>query len=210
MLHSIVVPLDPTSLVYDLTTVEDANASLGLESSTANDVAVAAQITAASRLIAEYCDRVFARQHVIETIRNIGFRGIEALPLNRYPVLQINSVTYCGAQLATDQYMVNTDAGVMFRGQPPTFLPWFDHWRGGIVVDYIGGYDLPEGADQSLASACIELMRVMRTAWKRDGTISALMHGDTRVYYRDVTAIGKSGWPILITGMLDAYVRQAV
>jgi hypothetical protein len=209
-IHSIVVPLDPTSLTYDLCTVAQANAGLGLQSNTANDAVLAAQITAASRLIGEYCDRVFARQHVIETITGIGFRGVEKLPLTHYPIIAVNSVSYGGSILAEDQFMVDKPAGVLLRGMLPVFLPWFNHWQNGIVVDYVGGYDLPEGADQSLATACIELIRTQRQSWPRDGTISAMMHGDTRIYYRDVTAISKSGLPVLIDNLLAAYQRLAV
>jgi hypothetical protein len=75
MRKSIITVLGPTDPVYDLTTVEAVNAALGIESNTADDAITAAQITSASRIIADLCDRIFALLEVEESFRVQWGRG---------------------------------------------------------------------------------------------------------------------------------------
>src|SRR5215831_10454764 len=90
-MHSIVQVLQ-TSSIYDLTTVEAANAFLKLTSSPENDAIIASQITAASQIIATQCDRVFAMQDVLETFIMRWGEYVEAFNLDRQPVIALQSI----------------------------------------------------------------------------------------------------------------------
>src|SRR5215471_14077818 len=97
-MHSITQVTTP-AMSYDLTTVDDANAYLGLTPSTSSDIIVADQITAASKMIAAECGRIFGQETVTETfIMRLG-EGIRSLVLERTPITSIVSVSDNGQTL---------------------------------------------------------------------------------------------------------------
>src|SRR5512143_193667 len=177
-MRSIVTVLGPTSPVYDLTTVEAVNADLDLTSDTASDAEVAAQITAASRIIATECDRVFALQQVSERFHVRYHEHAHVLVLDRYPVTTLTSVTVEDGLLAATNYELDYETGMLWRLN-------HGHWHGDIVVVYEGGYDLPTDAEPSLARACIEYVKIQRQIAMRDPGVRSIQHGDTAISFSD-------------------------
>jgi hypothetical protein len=211
-MHSIVQVLQ-TSSVYDLTTVEAANAFLGLTPSVENDALIAAHITSASQIIANQADRVFAMQDVLETFIMRWGEYSEVLNLDRPPVIALTSITQNGQALTPDFYDADLDKGFIWRRGD--FLPWimagFPQGYGGnrIAVTYTGGYDLPEGAPPDLALACLLLMKEQRFMQARgDPSIRSLSHGDLTIFYQQTAAgigAGQGALPPAVDRLLAPY-----
>jgi hypothetical protein len=211
-MHSIVQVLQ-TSSVYDLTTVAAANAFLGLTASAENDAAVAAQITSASQIIANQCDRVFAMQDILETFIARWGEYPEVLNLDRPPVIALTSITENGQVLTSDFYDADFDRGFIWRRS--NFLPWtmsgFPQAYGGnrIAVTYTGGYDLPTGVPADLQLACHLLMKEQRFLQARgDPNIRSVSHGDLTIFYQQTAAgigAGQGALPPAVDRLLEPY-----
>src|SRR5262245_4439286 len=132
MPHSIAISEDTTDTDYDLTTVEAVNAALNLDSDTAADAETATQITNASKLIGELCDRVFASRDVVETFM-LHECWIHALALKHYPVSAVSSVTLGGSPLASTDYKIDPESGLLYRWGANACAGWP---AGEIVISY--------------------------------------------------------------------------
>jgi hypothetical protein len=179
-MHSIITVVPATDGPnFDLTTLADVKAELDITGTT-QDTALSAQITTWSKVIADYCNRVFAQQHVIETftnsIRPQPRERLGELVLSRFPVASINSITVDTVALDATDYEFDAEQGMVWRTDGCV-------WRGKVAVDYVGGYDLPTDAPAALSRACIELVKVQRFMATRDRTIREVAHGDARVAY---------------------------
>ncbi len=203
-MHSIVIPTTSTAIVYDLTTVEVVNETLGLVSNTSSDAEIANEITSASKIIGEICDRIFAQQTVTETFR-LHEHYVHALPLFNYPVSEIISVVVNGASLSSDHYEINPDNGLLMYVDNFGCCGWR---HGKIVVTYTGGYELPEGAPASLAKACIELIEDDHLAGDRDTTIRDIQHGDRRISYFNANVSGtNAALPPSVADLIKPFKR---
>lgn len=173
-MFSVVAVQDQTGdPAFDLTTVADVQAELGISDDDAN---IQAQISFYSKVIASFCDRVFASEFVVETFYLGWGECLSALPLSRYPVADIYSVTTNGGEIAASNYVVDPVSGMLHRlcGQ----------WHGQqIAVTYVGGYDLPGEAPAPLAQACIEFVRDKRLTQGRDPTIAEISDDGSSVRY---------------------------
>ena len=147
---------------YDLTVVETVRAELGI-TDRAEDENLARWITQASRIIAEYCNRVFARETVSETFRLATRNG--DLLLSRYPVVSIASVIDNGETLAETDYEFASATGVLTRLSDDTPTCWP---LGKIVVTYTAGYSLLGDLPYGIERAAILLVNQYRYAAERD------------------------------------------
>lgn len=119
-----------------------------------------------SEFISRYCGRKFGRATLTENIKG---NALQFLPLERYPIREIEELTENGNELVIDQdyFMSNQDAeaGMLFKpnGWAPSVTTRglvLDPGPGvrNIDVTYTGGYYLPddseyiEGDDDSLPS----------------------------------------------------------
>ncbi len=220
MRKSIVTILGPTSPVHDLTTLEEVNSALGIESNTANDGITAAQITSASRLIADECNagpdkmRTFGMLDLEESFRVEWIEPVHVLYLRQYPIQQLVSVTQLGNAVDPTLYDVDDEAGLL-RMKQPGFGWWRGDWCGDIVVNYRGGYDLPGEAPPALAQACIELVAIKRrmaASARHDPAIREVQHTDTRVMYFDYATSkgGVGAFPDNVTDLIEPYERMVV
>ena len=132
---SIVSVLGPTDPVYDLTTVEAVNAALGITGNTADDATTAAQITAASRIIADLCNRTFALLDVTESFRVQWGEPVHVLYLRQYPVTQVVSIMQADSEADPALYELDDEAGLLWMK--------CGRFMGEIIATYSGGYDLP-------------------------------------------------------------------
>lgn len=128
----------------DLTTLAAVKAELGI-STTEHDTQLGNYISQASDSVISYCNRVFARESVSETFR-IERPG-KGLVLSRYPVTAIASVVENGVTLAASDYETNAGDGVLWRLQGDSQSRWA---CGKIVVNYTGGYLLPNDVGRNL------------------------------------------------------------
>jgi hypothetical protein len=184
-MHSILEILDDSS-GPELISLADLKLALGITGST-EDAALQAMITFQSRIIAEYCDRRFARAEALETFR---FDRSEVLPnraaltLSLYPVFEIAEVSSLGATAA--DYDFDPATGRLWSG---------GCWSGTVSVVYSGGYDLPDEAPARLQKAVIEAVYGGRTSGARDPSIREVQHGDTRIsYFTSETSSASSGF----------------
>jgi len=219
-MHQFLTVIDQTSdVMYDLTTVEKVNAEFKLTSSPANDAAVQADITENSRIIAELCGRVFALQTVVETFR-VGRSDPcgDTLNLSRYPVTDFQSLTIGGAEVDSDFYEIDQNAGIIYRlhGYWP-YWSYFFPQQAKIVATYSGGYNLPDDAPAALGRACIESIRDHRMLSARGlhAGVQDVWAGDNRVRYFDLNTKAGAGAHItgvsaMIEGLISPYRRLAV
>lgn len=121
----------------DLTTLPMVKSELGLTSNE-HDAQLAGYIRQASDAIESYCNRTFARESVSETF--LPDRCLDSLMLTCFPVTAITSVVENGTTLASTDYKLEADTGVLFRVSNDVQRLWS---RGKIVVDYDCGYLLP-------------------------------------------------------------------
>lgn len=139
-----------------------------------NDVRLQSLITFQSRVIADYCDRVFAHEKVSEIIYTrettapAGVNTAEviiSLTLARWPVLSLETVAKDGVTLVEgDDYLLDADSGTL---------------RGKLIGDeieltYEAGYDLPDGAPGPLALATIDMVRQSYFYGSRDPMIQLI------------------------------------
>jgi hypothetical protein len=169
--HSPPIVLEPATS-FDLVTLSAVKAYLNITSTT-DDARLQALIAFSSKVIADYCDRVFALEKVVETIHTESnvlaldstVAGISVLP-NRYPVREIDSILVDG--VGTD-YILDWESGVV-RGA----------LAGEMVITYTAGYDLPEDAPGPLSMACMDFLRQSLTgASTRDPGIRAISDNAT-------------------------------
>lgn len=214
MRKSLFTILGPTALNYDLTTVDAVNLALGITGNTAVDAIMAENITRASRMIGELCDRTFALLTVSESFRMSFYDPVRGLNLRQYPVTQFDSITVGGSAIDATGYKLDMDAGILWLVSGG----WsHGHWCGEVVVQYSGGFDLPDEAPALLSQACIETLRAQKFAM-RDPSVRSTTHGDTSVtfgdYYNRFGIAGASGGgqilPPNATEMIQQFKRLIV
>ena len=203
MRKSIITILGPTAPIYDLTTVDAVNTALGITGNTLDDALMAERITQASKIIAELCNRTFALLTVEESFRVIWGEPVHALYLRQYPVTELTSISQGGSAADATMYELDYDSGLLWMK--------CGRWCGEIVVEYTGGYDLPDGAPALLSQATIETLRAYRFAATRDPTIRSTTHGDTSVTFAaPSTSTGASILPPNASDMIARYKAQYV
>jgi hypothetical protein len=137
---TVVTPASSTRL----TTVAAVRAETGVTAEQLDDSGVEALIDVASGLVAEYCNRVFARETVRET-----FLGPVASPiiLMRVPVVAVDGVRVAGADLAATDFRLDGGAGMVFRLSGHSVIGWRP---GAIEITYTAGFVLPGESGRNL------------------------------------------------------------
>ena len=213
MRKSLFTILGPTAPNYDLTTVDAVNLALGITGNTAVDAIMAENITRASRMIGELCDRTFALLTVSENFRMSFYDPVRGLNLRQYPVTQFDSITVGGSAIDAAGYELDMEAGLLWLVSGG----WsYGHWCGEVVVQYSGGFDLPDEAPALLSQACIETLRAQRFAATRDPSVRSTTHVDTTVTFGDyynrfgVAGSNTSVLPPNANDMIQQYKRLIV
>ena len=111
-----------------------------------DDVFLTSLIDQASATARSWCRRTFAEETVSETV--YLDRPASPIELTRYPLTEIASVTVAGTVLDPAEYEVEEDPGWLYRldasgGRCARFC-------GRVVVEYTGGYTLPDAARPTL------------------------------------------------------------
>jgi hypothetical protein len=170
---SIITPADDISLCN----IDDAKLAMNISSSTnmATDDQIKLFIEWASAEVAAYCNRIFARETLVETVLE---NDANRIFLSHYPIQEINSINENDTALLESDYYIDQRSGCLTRVGGSWVTP--------VVVDYIGGYHLPYESPIALRQACLLLTREAYQASQRgDATVRMVSHKDSRVIYFD-------------------------
>ena len=190
-----------------LTTIETVRARLKLSGSVDDDT-IGGWIDAASEDIANYCERVFAR----ETLRETFLRGAFAdrpVRLARMPA-EIRGVTLDGRLLEGAAWYLDPD-GTLSALQSGDLACW----QGArLVVEYDAGWILPGQEGRTLPrgveEACLTLVAAAVASSGRDPLIrSESVEGVGSTSYTDYRS-GAGGLPLQVAERLARYVRYSV
>lgn len=196
---------------YALTTLAVVKAELQLTVTTSDDL-ITTLINHSSAEISGYCKRVFG----LETVRqSFAYSKEQSLWLARVPVIEIDTITDSGTALVD---------GTDFRLDPTTgeltrigIYGWYDGWRYGaweesIIVEYSGGYDLPDEVPGDLERAAIELVKWYWFSRARDPLLrSEEVPGILSQSFSAAVGVEtKRGLPMDVAHRLDRFVSFAL
>lgn len=131
-----------------LATVAALRAELGDEAAGKSDEALGALLDQASDQIARYCNRVFGRQTIAQTIRTD--EAPTEILLAAVPVASIASVIEDGATIAAAAYEVDRDTGALSRLDNDRPAAWL---AAKTVVTFTAGWFLPGEASADLPAS---------------------------------------------------------
>ncbi len=201
-MSSILTTITPAT-VTALTDVPSVQAELGLTGQTEAGY-LRGQIAQASAAISSWCGRAFAQETVREVWR--PDRCVESLSLARFPVTNIASVVEDGTTLASSDYEVDPDSGLLYRLISDERTAWRARK---ITVQYTGGYILPEQANRTLPHdvqrACILMVSAAYLAKGRDPMLRSESAQDVgQVSYLDPRT-GMEAMPPQAAALLQPY-----
>lgn len=197
----IITPADSFALI----SLEELKLALGLGSGvSADDPQLQFLIDTNSAIISTLANRIFAREEVIETWRDLSSRR---LYLTHWPVLEsdIESVTTNG-EVRTD-YELEEGSGK---------LSIFTARTEDIVVHYTGGFNLPGDAPDALKQAAALLVNTSKAEQAAAALTGVRMiaHKESRVMFHSPTAGSSSGGTSstqareTVKALLDRFTRQ--
>jgi hypothetical protein len=186
-MQSTIVVTTPASSI-DLITLAELKRALNI-TATASDEMLGELITRVSDEIAAYCSRVFGYETVVETFTEVD-AAKHRLFLARYPVPQdntgITSITSGGAALTYPN-------GLLLDSLWGKLTLPSGNYVEQTIVNYSGGYHLPDEAPPALKQAAIMLMREAYYASVRgDATVRMIGHKESRIIYFDPNLLARS------------------
>jgi hypothetical protein len=173
---------------YDLCTLDEIKIMIGIApGDTTEDELLSLWITQYSDVIAAMCNRVFAKEKVIET-----WRG-DTMPLDtdngrifltHYPVADADLETISGPD------GTNITGGWELENASGKLQFFSATWSAPIRITYTGGYDLPEDTPPALKQALALLVNNARIYHSRSLTsgVRSISHRESRVQFFDVNA----------------------
>lgn len=172
----------------DFLTLDEAKLLLGIAGGggdTTHDEQLKFQISIASETIMTLCDRMFARERVVDTFRALGR---PQLFLSHYPVEEddIERITIGGnSTLDPDDYELEEESGKLLG---------LGRFSEPVRVTYSGGYELPEEAPKPLKQACLLMLIQTRSAATKEAIegVRMIAHKDSRVMFYDPNQQAKS------------------
>jgi hypothetical protein len=174
---------------YALISLAEAKVYLGISSAdTSGDEQLQMLIDMNSATVSELCNRVFAKEKVRETWRCIGPvccpDGSCRIFLTHYPVKE-DDIESIDSPLGSPvfDYEIEEESGKLIL---------FGGCDGEIVVTYTGGYDLPDGAPDSLKQATGLLVRSGRTEAASESLsgVRMIAHKESRIMFHPPSKSG--------------------
>jgi hypothetical protein len=199
-----------------LTTVERVQADLGI---TGNDAAITTAIDEASSRIEAELGYHLALETVTETFR-AGINGYAeaaiALPLERTPVVTIDSITIDARELVDGDWVVDEVSGLLYwLSGTGLSSPW--RFCNALSVAYSGGWVMPGETGRTLPpaleAAAVAYCRSMLASRDRDPLLRSVEIPGviTRDYYSHNRAGGESTLlPPDVASMLNPFKRCRV
>jgi hypothetical protein len=178
---------------FDLMTLDEAKQMLGISlTDTSDDAQLALFIDINSATISRLCNRVFAREEVSESWRELN--GGNRVFLSHWPVkhADIEAVESVETPVSPDNWELEEDSGkVSFfgvaAGEP-------------VTITYWGGFNLPDEAPGALkhALAILNLQSRLLASLGTIGGIHQLSHKEARISFHDpakilAAAMGQAG-----------------
>lgn len=188
----------------DLTTLATVKAELGITNGT-SDADLARFITQMSHAAATYCNRVFAKETVVDYFRPQNeCRSTDKLLLSRFPVGTITSVVEDGTTLDAADYEVDPTTGFLWRLSDDERTSWA---LAKIVATYAGGYELLDELPNDVERAVIVMVKQAWFAKSQDPMAKAEeVPGVYRIERWVGTAPGEIGAiPAEAEALLDPY-----
>jgi len=183
-MHSSIQVIEP-ALDKALITLYEAKVALKISpSSTDSDEALQLIILRASDEVQTICSRVFPKETVVETFREI-VNPITRLPLSRYPVKpnDILSVVIDGTDI---EYDIDSESGILT-------LYGGNFWAESVVATYAGGYEIPQEVPPALRQATLLMTKEAYHSEQRgDSSIRQIAHKESRIIYFDPATMLKA------------------
>jgi hypothetical protein len=181
--------------MHDLLTLDEAKIRLGIAAGdTTQDLQLQTLITDMSLMLAERCNRgprgdhhTFGKETLIETITDIG-EG-QSVWLSHYPIdpADITSIDANGTLVIDYRLDPRTGKLGLVNGGA---------WAEPVVVEYSGGFNLPDDAPPPLKNICAAYIQEQRTKAQQAATagIRRIAHRDASVQFFDpnVVAVAQS------------------
>lgn len=197
-----------------LTTLATLKSELGITGS-GSDTRLSLLITQVSAAIESFLDRRLERRSVTD----VFVQPRRTLYLSAWPVVSVTSVVENGLTLTTDEYVIDTDAGII---TPPLYgvgygSPWGyrTYWSSATVV-YTAGYILPGNVGANLPGdierAALDLAIRSFHGAGRDPTLrSEVVPGVIEQSWSAVDSVPTfGGVPIDIAQSLGSYQRAVL
>jgi hypothetical protein len=177
-------PVAPPPTPYDLLTLAEAKTFLGI-TDTSRDAQLQLWLSMSSAMVAEMCNRVFAKEKVKETWFCLAS---SSLYLTRWPVkaTDIVSVTDNGVTLSSADYLLEETKGHLYRASG---------WATPVEIVYTGGYMCPSEVPDDLkyaASLLVQEQRAMALIASVSG-VRMLSHKHARVMFYDPNRVQQRG-----------------
>lgn len=172
-----------------------------LPGTTIPDATLSRWIQEASSTAATYCGRVLASEEVTETFYLTGTPT--SLPLSRWPVSSLDTVTLDGVALDPADYQVDEGTGFLYRLDADANETYWSGSR--VVVEYTGGYTILGTLPRDIEAAVLALVKRRAYTYSQDPNLRVV----------DVVGVGRREWwvsptssdpmPTEIMAMLDPY-----
>jgi hypothetical protein len=193
----------------DLVALDVVQSELNVSASTYN-ARLAAQIARASRAVERHCNRVFAKQTYVETLRLD--RAMPRLSLSQWPLISLTSIVEDGVTLATTEREYDAEHGILYRlDGADSRIDWPATVK--IVVTYVAGYLVPtqtapgDALPADIAAAAIEVVKDMHFGAEHEPRLrSETWEGLGSASYLDPRA-GDGALPATAAALLANYAR---
>jgi hypothetical protein len=209
--------LTVTSAATDhaLTTLERFKTDLAITGTNADrDTAIEDLIDDISDAVDSYLGRTLAKETVSESFRLDPYEVPEALPLTRWPVASITSVTVDGTLVDASEYEIDAETGQLYRLNASGYRWAWVSCKATVVV-YVAGYVLPAESNRTLPKD-IELgaLAWTRSVWfarSRDPLVKVEdIPGVERLEYWVGGLGGDAGPPPDVVALIAPYRRIAL
>jgi hypothetical protein len=183
-MHSSVVVTKPAP-DKSLITLYEAKVALKIApSSTDSDELLKFIILRSSDEVQTLCSRVFPKEAVIETFREIE-QPITRLYLSRYPV-QLDDIESIAVDGNVSEFDIDPESGKLslFGGA---------QWPESVVATYAGGYAIPQEVPPAIKQAVLLFTRDSYYSSQRgDASVRQISHKESRISYFDPSKMGGS------------------
>lgn len=189
---------------YDLTTLAKVKEELGITNGDSNSL-LSRMITEQSAIATTFCDRVFARETVVDSFRLSC--AVDYLRLSRRPVHSLTSLIDDGSTLATEDYELVYKTGEVWRLDGSDVRESWGAVK--VVITYIGGYHLFDTLPSDVERAVIEMVKQSWMGKSRDpGLRRIVVDGVGERYF--TSAEDKDGIPPIATALLKPFCSITV
>ncbi len=197
---------------HDLITLDEAKLLMGMSTTdTGMDAQIALWIDMNSQTVARLCNRVFAREEVAETWRDLN--DGDRLFLSHWPILtadveSVESPAGSGTLIDPAAWELEEGSGKLTIGAGYAADP--------VTITYWGGYVLPDEAPAPLkqATALLNAQSKLLSTLGSSAGVRMIAHKEKRVAYHDPNLLisaamgGKgSGTETAIMNILSRYMR---